>query len=429
VTETRNTPSAPQGSVGHRRWIICALLFFATTTNYLDRSVIGVLAPALMAHFGWTKGQYAYFVTNGFQISYTAGLLAAGYLIDRLSTRRGFSLFVFFWSAAGVATGFASGLWTFAAARCALGLSEGGNFPAGVKTVAEWFPRRERALATGIFNSGTSIGSILAPFIGVYVYIHCGWRWPFIITGVLGFVWIGFWLALYKRPHEDTKVTQGELAHILRDGEEPAQKIPWSRVIVHRQAWAFAFGKFLTDPVWWFWMFWIAIFLKDRFNTTLEGSKWPLVVIYTAATVGGIFGGWLSSALLKAGWSVNAARKTAMLVFALLVVPVIGALFTTSLWTAVGLVALAGAAHQAWSCNVFTLASDMFPRRAVGSVAGLGGMMGSLGSVLLNIFAGGWLKGHKDSYLPFFLIAGFGYLFALLVIHTLAPKLEPAKID
>jgi len=180
VTETRNTPSAPQGSVGHRRWIICALLFFATTTNYLDRSVIGVLAPALMAHFGWTKGQYAYFVTNGFQISYTAGLLAAGYLIDRLSTRRGFSLFVFFWSAAGVATGFASGLWTFAAARCALGLSEGGNFPAGVKTVAEWFPRRERALATGIFNSGTSIGLILAPFIGVYVYIHCGWRWPFI---------------------------------------------------------------------------------------------------------------------------------------------------------------------------------------------------------------------------------------------------------
>jgi ACS family hexuronate transporter-like MFS transporter len=422
VTGTNTATASAKG--GSRRWLICALLFFATTVNYLDRAVINALSPTLLREFSWDKVQYGY-VTLAFQIAYAIGLLVVGGLVDRLGSRRGFSLAVIAWSAAAMATGVAHSLTTFLATRFALGLAEAGNFPAAVKTVAEWFPKKERALATGIFNAGSNVGAILAPVLAVAITQAYGWRWAFILTGALGFVWVVFWGVIYRRPEEDAKVSRAELDHILSDPSEPAARIPWARLVPHRQTWAFALGKFLTDPVWWFWLFWLGLFLKDRFDVDLAGLAAPLVVIYVAADVGSVGGGWLSSALIKRGWTVNAARKTAMLVCALCVVPVIAAISTTSMWLAVGLIALAAAAHQAWSANLFTTVSDMFPRRAVGSVVGFGGA----GGVFLTVWVGPYLKAHKDSYLPFFLFAGFGYLIALAIIQALAPRLEPANVD
>ncbi|HEY3413518.1 MAG TPA: MFS transporter [Armatimonadota bacterium] len=435
--------------LGNRRWSICALLFFATTVNYLDRAIINALAPRLMADLGWDKTQYGY-VTTAFQVAYAIGLVASGGVIDRLGTRKGFAWAVGLWSLAAMATGMARHIagwlpaqvpWfgvaafipatvlTFTVARSLLGLAEAGNFPAAVKTVAEWFPRKERALATGIFNAGTNVGAVLAPLAAVYITLWWGWEWAFISTGAAGFAWLAFWLTMYRKPEEDPGLTRAELDHILSDPPEPATKIPWASILPFRQTWAFSIGKFLTDPVWWFWLFWLGIFLKDRFDVKLEGIAAPLVFIYVAADIGSVAGGWLSSDLIRRGWSVNAARKTAMLICAVCVVPVIGALFTTSMWTAVGLIALAAAAHQAWSCNLFTLVSDTFPRRAVGSVVGFGGMWGAAGSVFLTLRVGPYLKSHKDSYLPFFLIAGCGYIIALLIIHLLAPRLKPADVE
>jgi len=315
----------------------------------------------------------------------------------------------------------------FGAARFALGLGEAGNFPAAIKTVAEWFPKKERALATGIFNSGSNVGAIVAPLAVPFIAINYGWQMAFVITGTLGFIWLAFWLIVYRRPEEHPKLSPAEFAHIQSDPVEPTTKIPWTRLFPHRQTWAFAIGKFMTDPIWWVYLFWLPKFLHTNYGLNITQIGLPLVVIYVSADVGSIGGGWLSSTLIKRGWSVNKSRKTAMLICAVSVIPIIFAANASSLWAAVGLVSLAAAAHQGWSANIFTMTSDMFPRRAVGSVVGIGGMAGSIGGMLIATTVGLILQ-YVHSYLPIFIIAGTTYLVALLVIHLLAPRLEPATI-
>ncbi len=422
--------AASEGSavtrIGHYRWVICALLFFATTINYVDRQVLGILATPLQRELGWSESEYGSIAT-AFTGAYAIGLVVVGRLMDRLGTRRGFSLAIIFWSLAAMGHALARSAAGFGVARFALGLGEAGNFPAAIKTVAEWFPKKERALATGIFNSGSNVGAIVAPLIVPWIAINYGWRWAFIITGAIGFVWLVFWLALYRRPEEPPRLSEAELAYIQSDPPEPMTKIPWVRLLPHRQTWAFALGKFLTDPVWWFFLFWLPKFLNETYGLTLSGIGLPLVIIYVAADIGSIGGGWLSSSLIKRGWTVNAGRKTAMLACALSVVPIIFAARASNLWVAVGLISLATAAHQGWSANLFTLVSDMFPRRAVGSVVGIGGFGGSVGGMLIATITG-FLLQWTGSYAPIFFVAGSAYLVALLVIHLLVPRLEAADV-
>ena len=415
--------------IGNYRWVICALLFFATTINYIDRQVLGILATdeAFKHTIGWSEAQYGY-VNTAFQAAYALGLLVVGNLMDRFGTRKGFSLAIVFWSVAAMCHALARSAFGFGSARFALGLGEAGNFPASIKTVAEWFPKKERALATGIFNSGSNVGAIVAPLVVPFIAINYGWQWAFIITGTLGFVWLAFWLMIYRRPQEHPRLSRAELAYIQSDPAEPATKIPWARLVPHRQTWAFAVGKFMTDPIWWVYLFWMPKFLNTNYGLKITQIGLPLVVIYVAADVGSIGGGWLSSTLIKHNWSVNKARKTAMLVCALAVVPVMFAARASNLWTAVAFVGLAAAAHQGWSANLFTMASDMFPRRAIGSVVGIGGMAGAIGGMLIASTVGLILQ-YSGSYLPIFVIAGSAYLVALGIIHLLAPRLEPANVE
>jgi len=413
--------------VGHYRWVICALLFFATTINYIDRQVLGILASPLQKELGWSESQYGW-IAAAFTGAYAVGLVVLGRLMDRLGTRKGFSLAVLFWSLAAMGQALAGTAFGFGTARFGLGLSEAGNFPAAIKTVAEWFPKKERALATGIFNSGSNVGAIVAPLTVPWIAINYGWRWAFIITGALGFVWLVFWITLYRKPESHPRVSRAELAYIRSDPAEPVVKIPWARLLPHRQTWAFAAGKFCTDPIWWVFLFWLPKFLHATYGLTLSGLGPPLVLIYLAADFGSIGGGWLSSTLIKHGRSVNAGRKTAMFVCALCVVPIIFAARASSLWVAVGLIALATAAHQGWSANLFTLVSDMFPRRAVGSVVGIGGFAGSTAGMLIATVTG-YLLQWTGSYVAIFFVAASAYLFALLVIHLLVPRLEPARLE
>ncbi len=424
------------GTIGKYRWVICALLFFATTINYIDRQVLGILATddAFKAQIGWNEAEYG-FVNTAFQAAYAIGLLVVGGLMDKFGTRKGFSISIVFWSVAAMCHSLARSAFGFGAARFALGLGEAGNFPAAIKTVAEWFPKKERAFATGIFNSGSNIGAILAPLSVPFIAVNYGWQWAFIITGALGFIWLFFWLAVYRKPEEHPKLSKAELAYIKSDAEDPPQKIAWSRLIPHRQTWAFAIGKFLTDPIWWVYLFWLPKFLNAKFSLNILQLGLPLIVIYVIADVGSIGGGWLSSFLIRKGWSVNAARKLTMLICAFLVIPIVYASITDNLWVSVILIGIAAAAHQGWSANIFTLASDMFPRQAVGSVVGIGGMAGSIGGMLIASTVGLILEGTKSAafpngnYFSIFVIAGSAYLLALLIIHLLAPRLEPANIN
>jgi ACS family hexuronate transporter-like MFS transporter len=414
--------------IGRYRWKICALLFFATSINYIDRQVLGIVVTdeGFKHTIVWSEAQYGYIQTV-FQGAYAVGLLLVGNLMDRFGTRKGFSSAVGFWSIAAMCHSLAHSALGFGAARFALGLGEAGNFPAAIKTVAEWFPKRERALATGIFNSGSNVGAIVAPLVVPFIAIKYGWQWAFIITGMLGFIWLAFWLLIYRRPQEHPKLSPAELAHIQSDPAEPTTKIPWAKLFPHRQTWAFAVGKFMTDPIWWVYLFWLPKFLNSNYGLNIIQIGLPLVVIYVSADVGSIGGGWLSSSLIKRGWSVNKARKTAMLICAAAVTPIMFAAHASSLWAAVGFVSLAAAAHQGWSANMFTMASDMFPRRAVGSVVGIGGMAGAIGGMLIATTVGLILQ-YAHSYLPIFIIAGSTYLVAILVIHLLVPRLEPANI-
>lgn len=413
--------------MGRYRWRICALLFFATTINYVDRQVLGVLAPELQRVIGWNEIQYSNII-NAFQAAYAIGLLLAGRFIDRVGTRVGYSVSLGVWSLATIGHALVRTVLGFGIARFFLGLGESGNFPAAIKTVAEWFPKKERALATGIFNSGANVGATVAPLVVPWLTVRFGWQCAFLATGLISAVWIIPWTIIYRRPLAHPRLSKSELAHIHSDPAEPASKIPWSRLLAHRQTWAFAIGKFLTDPIWWFFMFWLPKFLNTRHGLTLTELGWPLVVVYNMATVGSITGGWLSARFFKLGWSANRSRKTAMLICALAVLPIVFAASVDKLWVAVGLVGLATAAHQGFSANLFTLGSDMFPRRAVASVVGIGGFGGAIGGVVVATFTGFVLQ-FTGSYVPMFIIAGSAYLIALLIIQFLAPKLEPAQID
>lgn len=410
------------------RWTIVAMLFFATTVNYIDRQVLGILAPVLQDELGWTEIQYGAIV-SWFSIAYGFGFLFMGRLLDRIGVRKGFSFAIIAWSIAAMAHALARTATGFSAARAALGLGESGNFPGAIKTVAEWFPKQERALATGIFNAGSNVGAIVAPLIVPFIALTWGWRWAFVITGALGFLWLAAWLLIYRSPDEHPRVSEEELAWIRSDPVESEDAFPWISLLKHRQTWAFFLGKLLTDPVWWFYLFWLPKFLDNNYGVTLAGLAAPLVVIYLVADVGSIGGGWLSGALIKRGWSVNAGRKTTMLAAALVIVPTIFAPAAGNMWVAVGIVSVAAAAHQWWSANLFTTASDMFPRRAVASVVGLGGFAGAMGGVGFQRLTGYILEITGSNYSIIFYFCGFSYLIALGVIHILSPKLETAELE
>jgi MFS transporter, ACS family, hexuronate transporter len=418
---------APTVAGGRYRWRICGLLFFVTTLIYLDRQVWGVLAPELQRLIGWNELQYSYIV-NAFQIAYAVGLLLAGRVINGLGTRTAYALAIGLWIAATAGQSLARTVVAFAVARFLLGLGEAPNFPAALKTVAEWFPKRERALSTGIFNSGANIGAIVAPLAAPWIAIHFGWPWAFVSMAAIGIVWIFLWVTTYHRPEKHPKVCAAELSYIQSDPVEPAVVIPWAKLIPHRQTWAFITGKFLTDPVWWFFLYWYPKFLNTHFSLTLGALGWPLAIVYTMSMGGSIAGGWLSAQLLKRGWSLNAARKTAMLTCALTVVPIVFAATARQLWLSVVLVGLATASHQGWSANLFTLPSDMFPKRAVASVVGIGGFGGAIAASLIALLTG-YILQTTGSYLPMFVIASSAYLLALLVIQILTPKLQPVELD
>jgi MFS transporter, ACS family, aldohexuronate transporter len=413
-------------SVGYFRWIICALLFFGTTKNYMDRQVLGVLKTTLQHDFGWNEIDYGNLVF-AFQAAYGLGMLVIGRLIDRLGTRLGFSLAMVFWSLASMGHALGSSLNSFLVARFSLGLGEAANFPASIKTVAEWFPKKERALATGIFNAGSNIGAIITPLVVPWITLHWGWRSAFVITGGVGFVWLAFWLVLYRKPEEHPCLSKAELEYIRSDPAQPAGRIKWVKLLPHRQTWAFVTGKFLLDPVWWFYLFWIPDFLQRKHGLALMSIGLPIVVIYLISDIGSVAGGWLSSSLIKRGKSVNLARKTTMLMCAICVVPIVFAYNMESLWGVVLLIGLAAAAHQGFSANLFTLTSDMFPAQAVGSVVGIGGTAGAVGGMLIAKVVGYTLQ-WTGSYMVPFLIAGSAYLVALGIIQALTPRLEPVRI-
>jgi ACS family hexuronate transporter-like MFS transporter len=414
-------------TMGRFRWRICALLFAATTLNYIDRQVLGVLAPDLGRQFGWNEIEYGTIVT-AFQAAYAIGLLCAGAIIDKLGTRIGYALAICVWSIAAMSHALAGSVLGFAVARFFLGLGEAGNFPAAIKTVAEWFPRRERAFATGIFNAGSNVGAILAPLAVPIVAITWGWQAAFLFTGVLSAMWLVTWISVYRPPGEHSALTAEELAHIRSDPDEPAARLPVTQLLRHRQAWAFVMAKLMTDPIWWFFLFWLPKFLNSEYGLTLTGLGPPLIAIYLMADIGSIGGGWIAGRFIKRGWSVNKARKGAMLICALAVVPIVFASSATNVWVAVALIGLATAGHQGWSANVFTLTSDMFPRNAVGSVVGIGGFAGAVGGMLISTFVG-FLLETTQSYVPIFLMAGSAYLLALAVVHALAPRLTPALLE
>jgi ACS family hexuronate transporter-like MFS transporter len=420
-------PHPIASAVGNYRWRICALLFLAMSMNYVDRSVLGVLAPELQKTIGWDEIQYSNIV-NAFQAAYAIGLLLAGRFMDRVGTRLGYTSAIGLWSLATIGTALVRTVLGFGIVRAVLGIGEAGSFPAAIKTIAEWFPKKERALATGLFNCGTNIGAILAPLAVPWLAVRYGWQSAFIVLGAASALWIIPWLMMYRRPQDHPRVSAAELAYIQADPPDPEVKVPWARLIKYRQTWAFVVAKSMTDPIWWFFLFWLPKFLHTQYGLSITEIGWPLVIIYNAATVGSIFGGWLPAQLFKRGWSANRSRKTAMLFCAIAVTPIMFAANASHLWVAVALVSLATASHQGWSANVFTLPSDMFPRRAVGSVTGIGGFGGGLGGLAIATFTGFVLE-FTGSYVPMFVIAGSVYLVCLLIVHLLVPNLEPAQLE
>ncbi len=408
------------------RWWVCVLLFFATTINYVDRQVLAILAPQLQSEIGWSEIEYGYIVT-AFQLSYAVGLLMAGKLIDFLGTKRGFILSIVVWSLAAMSHALARTATGFGLARLALGVGESGNFPAAIKTIAEWFPRKERALATGIFNSGSNIGAIVAPLTVPVIALNFGWQWAFILTGVLGFVWLFFWVRMVRSADEHSGVNAAELALIKADTdtnlEKPASLL---QIIRTRKVWAIAVGKFMTDPIWWFFLYWLPKFLNTTYGLELDKIGLPLIAAYLIADAGSIGGGWLSSKFLQMGWSVNTARKTTLLICAILVVPIYWVSGMAVLWPAVLLLGLGMAAHTGWSANMYTLATDFFPKKDVGTVVGFIGMAGAVGGMLMASATGHLLEA-TGSYKSLFVIAASMYGVALLIIHLLVPDIDAVK--
>jgi MFS transporter, ACS family, hexuronate transporter len=425
-----DTDKGARTPIGNYRWLICALLFFATTINYVDRQILSLLKPILDGELHWSNEQFGE-VNAAFQAAYALGLLGFGAFVDRKGTRAGYAVSIAAWSLAAVGHAFVASISGFIAIRIALGLGEGGNFPSAIKAVAHWFPKKERALATAVFNSGANVGAILAPAIIPWLAYTWGWRSAFVAAGCAGFVWLIFGLPLYELPQRSRRVQPAELAHIQSDTEIDANVQPLGarRILRHRQAWAFIAAKFLTDPVWWFFLIWLPDYFKKTRGLDIKHSWVHLVTIYSVVTVLSIVGGWLTGHLTRRGYSVSRARKTAMFSAALLVSPIF-AVTQVGDWSAVFLIGLAGAAHQAWSANLFTSVSDIFPRRAVASVVGLGGMAGSLGGILFPIYSGKLLDRFQASgnitagYAILFGVCGSAYLLAFVLNHLLAPQFE-----
>lgn len=420
------TQYSPPQKPTFMRWWVCALLFFATTINYIDRQVLAILAPQLQKEIGWSEIEYGYIVT-AFQLSYAVGLLLAGKLIDFLGTKRGYILSIIVWSLAAMSHALARTAMGFGIARLALGIGESGNFPAAIKTIAEWFPRKERALATGIFNSGSNIGAIAAPLLVPVIALHFGWQWAFILTGFLGFIWLFFWIKMVHKPENHPSVNAAE-ANLIKtdtdfDEEKPASL--WE-IIRTRKVWAIAIGKFMTDPIWWFFLYWLPKFLNTTYGLQLDKIGVPLIVAYLIADVGSIGGGWLSSKFLQMGWSLNAARKSTLLICALLVIPIYWVSGMAQLWPAVLLIGLGMAAHTGWSANMYTLATDLFPKKDVGTVVGFIGMSGAVGGMLMASATGHLLEA-TGSYKSLFVVAASMYGIALLIIHLIVPNIDAVK--
>jgi ACS family hexuronate transporter-like MFS transporter len=428
--------------IGKYRWTICSLIFFATTINYIDRSVISFLKSTFTEKLGWTDGDYTD-VEITFKVFYALGLLGAGSLVDKLGTKIGYGLSTFLWSLAGIATSLVNTVAGFQIVRGALGITEAGNFPAAIKTVAEWFPKKERALATGIFNSGANIGAILTPLTVPFIVTQWGWQWAFIITGLLGFVWLIFWFILYEVPQKHKRISAAELAFIESDkdeqkgsvGDDDQPKMSWFQLLKFKQTWAFALGKLLTDPIWWFYIFWLPDFFESIYHIKITAASWPVAVVYLVSTAGSVGGGWLPLYLIhNKGWAVRKARKTSMLIYAFLVLPILFALVLSSInmWLAVGVIGLAAAAHQAWSANIYTTVSDMFPKKSTASVTGIGGMFGAVGGIFLSLFVQKNMFVHyraigqiETAYYIMFIVCASAYLFAWLIMHFLVGKAKP----
>lgn len=419
--------------MGNYRWVVVTLLFFATTINYLDRQVIGLLKDNLARDFNWSEKDYSRIVM-AFSAAYAIALVIFGKLIDKIGTRVGYAVSVFIWSLAAISHALARGTMGFAIARTALGAGEGGNFPAAIKAVAEWFPKKDRALATGIFNSGTNMAAIIGPPLIALIYTSYGWKQAFLWTGALGFIWLIFWLILYEIPSRLKRISKTELAYVLSDPLQEnarlAHKPAWPKLFYKKQTWAFVIGKFLTDPVWWFYLFWIPSYFNTTYHLNLTHSAIHVSTVYIVASFGSILGGWLSGWLIRKGLVVYKARKYSMLFFACCVVPIFFVRYTTSIWPAVWLISLAASAHQAWSANIFTLASDMFPKHTLSTVVGIGGMAGSVGGILFPFLIGIILDHFKmlgqlgTGYNIIFGICAVSYLLAWMIMQILSPRME-----
>jgi ACS family hexuronate transporter-like MFS transporter len=411
---------------GRFRWFICGLLFLGITKNYMDRQVLGVLKGTLQHDLNWNDIDYGNLVF-AFQAAYAVGMISMGRLIDRLGTRAGYTVAMMFWSLASMGHALANSLTGFIVARCALGFGEAGVFPASLKGITEWFPKKERALATGIFNAGTSVGAIVTPLIVPWITLRFGWRWAFVFTGALGFAWLRMWLVFYRKPQDHSYCTKDELKYIQSDPQLPSAKVKWMRLLHHKETWAYVIGKFMIDPIWWFYLFWIPDYLQRQHGLHLSQIGLPILVIYIISDLGSIGGGWISSSLLHRGFTVNAARKWAMLLCALCALPIAIVYRLSGLWPTTILIGLAAAGHQGFSANLFTLPSDLFPARAVASIVGIGGMAGAIGGMLIAEIVGHVLQWTGSYMIPFFLAAS-AYLLALLFIEALSPKLIPAPI-
>lgn len=429
--------------IGNYRWTICALVFFATTVNYLDRQVISLLKSVLSDELKWDDGDYAN-IEIAFKLFYSFGMLIAGRVVDKLGTKKGYAMATGLWSLAAVGHALANSAFGFMIARAFLGITEAGNFPAAIKSTAEWFPKKERALATGIFNSGTNIGAIVAPLTVPFIAAAWGWQWAFILTGLIGFIWLILWQKHYTSPKDSKKLSQAEFDYIHSDKEDENiekvvenEKVSWFKLLTFRQTWAFAIGKFLTDPVWWFYLFWLPDFLQSEYKLTLTEIAIPTAVVYMISTIGSVGGGYLPMAFINRNMPAFKARKTSMFIFALCVLPVVLSQYAgrINMWLAVLVIGIAASAHQAWSANIFTTVSDMFPKKATASVTGIGGMMGGLGGILLtwavqkNMFVYyRSINQIETAYFIMFLICGGAYLLAWLIMHLLVPKMKKIEL-
>lgn len=431
-------------AIGKYRWTICSLVFFATTVNYLDRAVISLLKPYIAEDFHWDKVAEAANYANieiAFKIAYAFGMLGAGRFIDKMGTKIGYAIATALWSVAAICHALATGVGGFSIARIFLGITEAGNFPAAIKATAEWFPKKERALATGIFNSGSNIGAIVAPLTVPFIAKNWGWEWAFILTGAIGFIWLVLWFIYYEVPSKQARLSQEEFDYIHSDKDEVqddnSPKLSWGKLLTFKQTWAFAIGKFLTDPIWWFYLFWLPDFLKKQYHLTNEGVAFPTALVYIIASFGSIFGGYLPMKLIDKGMPVFKARKTSMLIYAFFVIPIIFAQLAgdINMWFAVMIIGLAAAAHQAWSANIFTTVSDMFPKKSTASVTGIGGLFGGLGGILLSALVQKRMFVYYESigqiqtgYYIMFFICGAAYLTGWLIMHLLVPKMKRVEI-